>query len=177
MNNHRNFPLTTSIFLGSIFILLFSNASAFLPSIQSITTIHSGVGKASRIVPSSLNMGIFDGFSKAFSNAEYGAPPDAVKASARHILVQSAGEAKVIMKMISSGEKTFESCAKEYSTCSSAKQGGSLGSFPPGRMVPEFDKVIFSPDAKIGQLVGPVLTDFGHHIIILDKRKGGGDWF
>jgi peptidyl-prolyl cis-trans isomerase C len=177
MVNHRNIPLTTIIFLGSIFIMLFSDASAFLPSMQSITTIHSGVGKASRLVPFSLNMGIFDGFSKAFSNAEYGAPPDAVKATARHILVQSAGEAKVIMKMISSGEETFESCAKDYSTCPSGKQGGSLGSFPPGQMVPEFDKVIFNPDAKVGQLVGPVLTEFGHHIIILDKRTGGGDWF
>ncbi|MGK3740878.1 MAG: peptidyl-prolyl cis-trans isomerase C [Bacillariaceae sp.] len=177
MFNQRNIPLITSIFLGSIFILLFSNASAFLPSIQSITTIHSGVGKSSRIVSSSLNMGMFDGFSKAFSNEEYGAPPDAVKATARHILVQSEGEAKVIMKMISSGEETFESCAKDYSTCPSGKQGGSLGSFPPGRMVPEFDKVIFNPNAKIGQLVGPVLTEFGHHIIVLDKRTGGGDWF
>ena len=126
---------------------------------------------------SSLGMGMFDFVSKAFSNAEYGPPPDKVKATARHILVESAGEAKVIMKMISSGEKEFVDCAREFSTCPSAKQGGSLGSFSPGTMVPEFDKAIFNPDTKVGDLVGPVLTNFGHHIIVVEKRTGGGDWY
>ena len=170
MFSQRIAPLTR-MFLASVFVLLLSNATAFLPSAQSVA-MRSGVASSS-----SLNMGFFDGISKAFTNTEYGAPPDAIKASARHILVSSAGEAKVIMKMISSGEQTFESCAKEYSTCNSAKQGGSLGSFPPGQMVPEFDKAIFNPDTKIGQLVGPILTDFGHHIIVVEKRTGGGDWY
>ena len=163
------------MFLASVFVLLLSNATGFLPSGQSVA-MRSGVGTAAR-ASSSLHMGIFDGISKAFSNTEYGPPPEAVKASARHILVESEGEAKVIMKMISSGEQTFEACAKEYSTCPSAKQGGSLGSFPPGQMVPEFDKAIFNPDTQIGELVGPVLTNFGHHIIVVEKRTGGGDWY
>lgn len=122
-------------------------------------------------------MGIFDSISKAFANTEYGPPPEAVKATARHILVGSEGEAKVIMKMISSGETTFQDAAKDFSTCSSANQGGSLGSFSPGTMVPEFDKAIFNPDTKIGELVGPILTNFGHHIIVVEKRTGGGDWY
>jgi len=153
------------MFLALCFISLLSNAAAFLPS----GTVATGT--------SSLNMGIFDSISSAFSNTEYGPPPEAVKATARHILVGSEGEAKVIMKMISSGEQTFENCAEEYSTCPSAKQGGSLGSFPPGQMVPEFDSAIFNPDTKIGEMVGPVLTNFGHHIIVVEKRTGGGDWY
>jgi len=44
-------------------------------------------------------------------------------------------------------------------------------------MVPEFDAVIFSPDAVIGSIIGPVETDFGYHIIVVDKRTGGGDWY
>jgi peptidyl-prolyl cis-trans isomerase C len=125
-----------------------------------------------------LQMGLFDGITKAFSNSEYGPPAEAVKATARHILVPSQNEALMVMKMIASGDETFESCARDYSTCpSSSNKGGSLGSFSPGTMVPEFDKVIFNPDTKVGQIVGPVLTAFGHHVIVVDKRKGGGDWY
>jgi peptidyl-prolyl cis-trans isomerase C len=120
-------------------------------------------------------MGLFDSISKAFSNTEYGPPPEAVRATARHILVPTKQEALIVMKMIADGEQTFETCAQDFSTCPSRSKGGSLGSFSPGTMVPEFDKVIFSPDTKVGQLMGPILTDFGFHVIVVDKRSGGGD--
>lgn len=83
----------------------------------------------------------------------------------------------MIIKMIASGESSFEDCARDFSTCPSNSKGGSLGSFAPGTMVPEFDKVIFDPESQIGELMGPVLTDFGFHVIVLDKRTGGGDWY
>mmetsp|Transcript_50067 Transcript_50067/g.121299 ORF Transcript_50067/g.121299 Transcript_50067/m.121299 type:complete len:193 (-) Transcript_50067:884-1462(-) len=124
-----------------------------------------------------LSMGLMDALNKAFSNNEYGPPPEAVRAIARHILVPTKQEAQVVMKMVTMGESTFEECARDYSTCPSSAQGGSLGSFGPGKMVPEFDKVIFSPDTKVGQIVGPVLTDFGYHIIKVEKRTGGGDMY
>mmetsp|Transcript_7655 Transcript_7655/g.20732 ORF Transcript_7655/g.20732 Transcript_7655/m.20732 type:complete len:162 (-) Transcript_7655:557-1042(-) len=124
-----------------------------------------------------LQMGMFDGFKKAFSNQEYGPPAEAVKATARHILVPTEQEANVVMKMVQSGEATFEECARDYSTCPSSARGGSLGSFAPGTMVAEFDKVIFNPETEIGQLMGPVLTEFGFHVIVVDKRSGGGDWY
>ena len=179
MMTFQRYPSFYSCFVTSILVsmvpLLF--VSAFLPSTPSIP-MRAGVPTIGRQLPSSsLSMGIFDSISKAFSNEEYGPPPEAVKATARHILVGSEGEAKVIMKMIASGEQTFADCAREFSTCPSSSQGGSLGSFPPGRMVPEFDKAIFNPDTKIGEMVGPILTDFGHHIIVVDKRTGGGDWY
>jgi peptidyl-prolyl cis-trans isomerase C len=116
-----------------------------------------------------------DAISKAFANNQYGPPPEAIRATARHILVPTKEEAQVVMKMITTGESSFADCARDYSTCPSASQGGSLGSFGPGKMVPEFDKVIFSPDTKVGQIVGPVLTDFGYHVIMVEKRTGGGD--
>lgn len=124
-----------------------------------------------------LYMGIFDAINKAFENTEYGPPAEAVKASAKHILVPTEGEANIVMKMISTNEMSFEECAKEFSTCPSSSKGGSLGSFSPGTMVPEFDKIVFDPETQIGQLQGPIMTDFGFHVIVVEKRTGGGDWY
>lgn len=124
----------------------------------------------------SLGMGLFDGFKKAFSNEEYGAPPDAVKATARHILVKTPELAQEVVDKMAGGAP-FASLASEYSTCPSGARGGSLGSFAPGVMVPEFDKAIFNPDTKVGELIGPVETKFGYHLIVVDKRTGGGDWY
>ena len=124
--------------------------------------------------PLTFGMGFFDGISKAFGNEEYGAPPDAVKASARHILVKTTEEATTVMDKMASGS-AFADLAREFSTCPSGKSGGSLGSFEPGTMVPEFDKVIFSPDTPMGTVMGPVETKFGYHLIVVDKRTGGGD--
>ena len=74
-------------------------------------------------------------------------------------------------------ESSFESLAQKYSTCPSKSRGGSLGSFSPGTMVKEFDDVVFSPDTKVGVVMGPVQTQFGYHLITVDKRSGGGDWY
>ena len=122
-----------------------------------------------------LRMGIFDAFQKAFGNEEYGAPPDAIKATARHILVPSLEEANAVLGMI--GTSSFESLAGQYSTCPSKSRGGSLGSFQPGTMVKEFDEVVFSPETKIGEVQGPIQTQFGYHLLVVDKRSGGSDWY
>lgn len=124
-----------------------------------------------------LGMGLFDAFSKAFDNTEYGPPAEAVKASASHILVPTQEEAQVVMNMIASGEMSFEDCAKDFSTCPSSSKGGDLGSFSPGTMVAEFDKVVFNPETQIGVVQGPVLTQFGFHVMRVNKRSGGGDWY
>jgi hypothetical protein len=49
-------------------------------------------------------------------------------------------------------------------------KGGDLGSFGPGMMVPEFDKVVFS--GEIGQVYGPVQTQFGYHLVEITSREG-----
>jgi peptidyl-prolyl cis-trans isomerase C len=103
---------------------------------------------------------------------KYAAPPEGIKASARHILVNSKEEANMVLEQFSGGGATFSSLAKDFSTCPSGKQGGSLGSFSPGTMVKEFDEVIFNPETELGQIVGPVQTKFGFHIIVVDKRTG-----
>ncbi len=93
---------------------------------------------------------------------------DSVTAS--HILVDSFDKANEILAKINAGEITFENAAKEYSTCPSGENGGSLGEFGRGQMVPEFDKAVFSMEA--GEISKePVKTQFGFHLIKLDAKK------
>ena len=84
-------------------------------------------------------------------------------ANASHILVDSEEKALEIKEKIQSGAMSFEDAAREYSTCPSREQGGSLGDFGRGQMVPEFDEACFT--MEIGELRGPVKTQFGYHLI------------
>lgn len=102
---------------------------------------------------------------------------------AQHILVTPDGEAaaskseayekiNAIRERIVSGAKTFEGEAAEHSTCPSGKEGGSLGWFGRGMMVPEFDSEAFA--MAIGDISGIIETQFGYHIIKkTDHEKGG----
>ena len=65
-------------------------------------------------------------------------------ASARHILVNNEAFCNELKEKINSGEITFEEAARDNSTCPSGAAGGALGSFAPGQMVPEFDRVVFN---------------------------------
>lgn len=93
------------------------------------------------------------------------------QAKAKHILIDSEDKANDIRNEIESGAKSFEDAAKEYSTCPSASRGGDLGNFGRGQMVPEFDEAVFS--AEVGQLLGPVKTQFGYHLIVVDELSLG----
>lgn len=89
---------------------------------------------------------------------------------ARHILVNTEEEANRIKDEINSG-LSFADAAMKYSTCPSKEQGGNLGEFSKGMMVPEFEKASF--EAEIGALTGPVKTQFGYHLIIVDSKNEG----
>jgi len=84
-------------------------------------------------------------------------------ACARHILVKTKDEAEKLKQQLNNGAD-FASLAKKHSLCkSSAKKGGDLGEFPPGRMLKAFDNVVFKkPLLKVH---GPVKTKFGFHLI------------
>lgn len=88
---------------------------------------------------------------------------------AKHILVAEEDACKEILAAIEAGEKTFEDAAKESSTCPSGQRGGDLGEFGKGQMVKEFEDAAFT--AEIGQVVGPVKTQFGYHLIKVEKKN------
>ena len=88
---------------------------------------------------------------------------------ARHILVKTEDEAEAIIKDLQDGAN-FEAVAKEKSTGPSGPNGGDLGFFAKGQMVPEFEKVAF--DLEKGKINGsPVKTQFGWHIIKVEDRR------
>lgn len=89
-------------------------------------------------------------------------------ATARHILVESEEICLELKKEIEEGAD-FAEVAKNNSSCPSSAQGGDLGSFGPGMMVPEFDKVVFS--APINTVQGPVQTQFGYHLLEVTSRE------
>jgi len=90
------------------------------------------------------------------------------KATARHILVDKEEFCQELIDKIKNGDD-FAELAKAHSKCPSGRNGGDLGEFGPGQMVPEFDRVVFNED--VGVPHGPVKTDFGYHIVEITGRS------
>lgn len=90
------------------------------------------------------------------------------KAKARHILVENLEDCEKLKAEILAGTD-FATAAMEHSSCPSGQQGGDLGEFGPGQMVPEFDAVVFS--AELNQVQGPVKTQFGYHLLEVTSRE------
>ncbi|MCS6989428.1 MAG: peptidylprolyl isomerase [Chloroherpetonaceae bacterium] len=98
---------------------------------------------------------------------------------ASHVLLQPSGsskadtlktiaEAKDLLNRIKKGKISFEDAARQYSKDGSAQNGGDLGWFGKGRMVKPFEDASFS--GKVGDLLGPVQTQFGVHLIKITGR-------
>ena len=88
---------------------------------------------------------------------------------ARHILVASEDEAKKIIEELNKGGD-FAALAKAHSTDSGAAQGGDLGFFKKGDMVPEFAAAAFA--LKAGEITTtPVHTQYGWHIIKVEEHR------
>lgn len=90
------------------------------------------------------------------------------KASARHILVASQEQCEKLKKDIEGGQD-FGVVAKEHSQCPSSQDGGALGTFHKGQMVPEFDQVVFNEE--VGKVHGPIKTQFGYHLVEITNRQ------
>ena len=102
----------------------------------------------------------YDKRSAAFQPAE--------EISARHILVASKEEAEAVIAELGAG-KDFAELAKEKSTGPSGPNGGDLGRFSRGRMVPEFEAAAF--DLEAGAYSSePVKTQFGWHVIKVEEK-------
>ena len=93
--------------------------------------------------------------------------PEQVRA--RHILVADPAKAKEVLAKLKAGG-SWDALAKQYSTDPSSKdKGGELGFFGRGQMVPAFQDAAFG--AKVGQIVGPVKSPFGYHVLQVEEKK------
>ena len=88
---------------------------------------------------------------------------------ARHILLKTEDEAKAVIKELAGGAD-FAETAKKKSTGPSGPNGGDLGYFGQGQMVPEFEKAAFALD-KGGMTDAPVQTQFGWHVIKVEDKR------
>jgi peptidyl-prolyl cis-trans isomerase C len=113
------------------------------------------------------------------SNLEKFKEPESVRAS--HVLILVPSDASAELKgqkkaqilaarsLIQNGEK-FADVAKKYSEDTySARNGGDLGAFPRGVMVPEFEQTAFS--LKTNELSDVIETKFGYHVITVTEHK------
>ncbi len=98
----------------------------------------------------------------------HGGPTDAEQVHALHILVETEEAGKQVLDKLASGS-TFADLAQEFSIdTGSAAEGGDIGWFPRGAMVPEFEDVAFALEP--GETSGLVQSQFGYHIIrMLEK--------
>lgn len=106
---------------------------------------------------------------KAFYEAQKQSFSKPETANAKHILVDSEEKANDILGKINAGDVSFEDAAKEHSTCPSKNNGGDLGTFGRGQMVPEFEDATFA--MNVGDVSEPVKTQFGYHLIKLEAKN------
>ncbi len=88
--------------------------------------------------------------------------------NASHILVETEEEAAAIVEELNGGAD-FAEVARAKSTGPSGPNGGQLGWFGAGMMVPEFQTAV--EELEVGAISGPVQTQFGWHVIILNEKR------
>lgn len=105
---------------------------------------------------------------RAYYDEKVGKMPVEMEAHAAHILVPSKAEADKVAAELKAGAK-FADVAKKYSKDSSSTEGGDLGWFKKGDVVPEFGEAAFK--LKPGGVSAPVQTQFGWHVIRLEAIR------
>ena len=94
------------------------------------------------------------------------------KVQARHILLATEEEAIEVRKQLDEGADFAELAIEKSTDKHTGAKGGDLGLFERGRMIAEFEEVCFA--LEIGEISGPVKTQFGYHIIKLEDKKEAG---
>jgi len=87
---------------------------------------------------------------------------------ARHILVASEASAGALSRAARAGADFAAMAATASTDRGSAPNGGDLGCFPAGMMVPEFEQAAFA--AEVGVATAPVRSAFGYHVILVERR-------
>ena len=82
---------------------------------------------------------------------------------------QAKAKAEELKKQIAAGAKFEDVAKKESDDTGSGSNGGELGAFGHGQMVPEFEQAAFA--AKVGEVIGPIRTQYGYHLIVVDSHE------
>jgi peptidyl-prolyl cis-trans isomerase C len=123
----------------------------------------------SEFVKNEIASTVTDEAVRARYDREIAGAPVSNEVRASHILVKTEEEAADVIKQLDEGA-SFVELAKEKSSDGSAQNGGDLGFFGPGRMVPEFEKAAFALEVG-AHSAEPVKSQFGYHVIkVTDKR-------
>ncbi len=101
-------------------------------------------------------------------DAVYGATEPVVEFNAAHILLETEEEAQAMIDQLAEGAD-FAELAAEHSIGPSGPNGGALGWFTAGMMVPEFEEAVFALEP--GEVSAPVQTQFGWHIVLLNETR------
>ena len=111
---------------------------------------------------------VSDAEAKKFYDTQVGAKPEE-EVRARHILVDSKEQARELFEKVAYGTD-FAELAKQHSKDPGSKdQGGDLGYFSKGQMVPQFEEAAFK--LKKGEVGEPFQSQFGWHIVRVDDRR------
>jgi peptidyl-prolyl cis-trans isomerase C len=112
---------------------------------------------------------ISDADARKFYDAQVGGKTGEEEVRARHILVESKEKAREVFEKLAHGSD-FAALAKEYSKDPGSKdQGGELGFFARGQMVPQFEEAAFK--LQKGEVSEPFQSQFGWHIVRVDERR------
>jgi parvulin-like peptidyl-prolyl isomerase len=106
---------------------------------------------------------VSDEFDARFAAGQY------TESEVRHILLDTEQDALDALERVDGGED-FSEVAAEVSTGPSGPNGGELGSAPRGAYVGPFEEAVWADDTVIGDVLGPVETEFGFHLIVVDDR-------
>lgn len=101
-------------------------------------------------------------------DAQFGSVEPAMEFNASHILVGTEDEALALIEALAAGDD-FAELARENSIGPSAPNGGALGWFSAGMMVPEFESAVFELEPT--EVSPPVQTQFGWHVVLLNETR------
>jgi peptidyl-prolyl cis-trans isomerase C len=139
------------------------------PSVQRQMTTAADRALQTALITKEVGPKVTEQAVRARYDQEMAGKPGEEEVHARHILVPTEAEAKEIIAQLKKGGD-FAALAKQHSKDPGAAQGGDLGFFKKGDMVPEFADAAFA--LQPGQVTQePVHTQFGWHVIKLEERK------
>lgn len=123
---------------------------------------------AGEVITEISNNAVTDEAVQAAYDARFGAVPEGREYNASHLLVDTEIEAAAARARIMDGAE-FADVARELSTGPTGPNGGNLGWFGDGQMVPEFEEAVKA--LEIGEVSDPVQTQFGWHIVTLNETR------